>query len=312
MQTIESGKTNGSKPRQATRKAQPASGREKPAKGRPGLPKDDQIVELGRAAWERRKQGADWEDWKAVGAALLVGRREAMREAQTNEPAGKAYSKAFSDWLKAHHFDDIDKSDRAKLLQMMEKLEDVEAYRASLSPAERMRLNHPNSVWRAFTSPDPGKAFLGLFLDDDEEDDDDGDKGLQKRNGEDTETAETDEEQKPAPPEQEEQKPDGGRDGLERNIKRWWSGLLEIVNKIESDNFKIESETGLAEYKAESSPELLAMLRATVDLKALPTIRAAGQRRVESGARLIQFTNVLEKLLAPPAAEEQPAQAEAV
>jgi hypothetical protein len=137
--------------REAERKpAEPA------VKGRPGLPKNDQIVELGRAAWARRKQGADWEDWKAVGAALLVGRQEAMRKAQTNKPTGKAYTTAFSNWLQINQFDDLDKSDRAKLLSIMERLDEVEAYRASLSPAERMRWNHPNSVWRAFTCPDRG------------------------------------------------------------------------------------------------------------------------------------------------------------
>jgi hypothetical protein len=136
---------------------------------------DDQIVERGRAAWERLKKGGrDWEDWKEVGAALLDGRREAMRKAQTNEPAGKAYSKAFSDWLKANHFDDIDKSDRAKLLQIMEQLEEVEAMRATLSTARRTALNHPNSVWRAWNKT---PAFWRDYEEDAEEDDGDEESG---------------------------------------------------------------------------------------------------------------------------------------
>ena len=38
------------------------------------------IVREGKAAWGRLKQGGGtWEDWKAVGYALLEGRTIAMR-----------------------------------------------------------------------------------------------------------------------------------------------------------------------------------------------------------------------------------------
>jgi hypothetical protein len=244
---------------------------EQKKKGRLGLPKtaDDQIVELGRAAWERRKQGADWEDWKAVGAALQIGRQEAMRKAQTNKPAGKAYSKAFSDWLHIHQFDDLDKSDRAKLLKIVDELEDVEAYRASLSPAERGRLNHPNSVWRAYTCPDRGKKFQ------------------QERNAEEG---------------SEDGEQSGGRDAQERHTERWWRWVLKTENEIESDDGlaqEIVSQTGLVE-KADIEPELLAALQAKTDRDALPNIRAAGERLIAAGERLVKLADVLEKVHAPP------------
>jgi hypothetical protein len=287
-------------------------------KGRAAPPKTsvDQIVERGREAWERLKKGGrDWEDWKALGAALLDGRNEAMRKAQTNKPAGKAYSAAFSDWLKANHFD-IDKSDRAKLLQMMAKLEDVEAFRASLKPKERMRLNHPSSVWRAFTSPDRGKAFLDFF------------------GGAETAKPDAKSKERAAPPEQEqkpgganetnqeEHEPDGGKDGLDQNVASWWSWLLKTRNEIERDDGlvkQIERETGLAETNAEArvlkDRKHVAALQANTDRMALAGIRAAGERQKASGERVIKVVEVLEKVHAlldqnaKGGPEEQPAQA---
>ena len=42
------------------------------------------IVREGKAAWGRLKQGGGtWEDWKAVGYALLEGRTIAMRNARS-------------------------------------------------------------------------------------------------------------------------------------------------------------------------------------------------------------------------------------
>ena len=44
-----------------------------------------------------------------------------MQMAGTNKPEGKGYVTAYSEWLKRYRVDDMDKSDRAKLLQLMEE-----------------------------------------------------------------------------------------------------------------------------------------------------------------------------------------------
>jgi hypothetical protein len=247
---------------------------ETPVMGRPGLPKtDDQIVERGRAAWERRKKGADWEDWKEIGAALLVGRREAMRTAKTNKPEGKAYSTAFSVWLKAHHFHDIDKSDRAKLLHIMENLEEVEAWRASLSPAERLRWNHPNSVWREFTA-----FLLERGPDEDERDTDETDEGER-----DTDERDDANEEDPAAGTSEPEKPKP--ETFEAHTRCCRDTLLKIANQIEREI------GGVADGESGIEPELIAAWRAQFDQKALADIRLAGET-------IINFVCIVRKHLA--------------
>jgi hypothetical protein len=75
-----------------------------------------------------------------------------MRQADVNAPEGKGYVIAFAEWLKRYKVDDMDKSDRAKLLQLMEERPAVEEWRASLTTHERLNLNNPTIVWRKWTA----------------------------------------------------------------------------------------------------------------------------------------------------------------
>jgi hypothetical protein len=110
----------------------------------------ERIVRQGRAAWARLKKDKSWQDWLAVGEALLVGRELAMREAGTNSPTGKGYAYAFSDWLAENKLDDMDPSDRAKLFKVMDELPGIEQWRSTLTRTERLKLNHPTTVWRNY------------------------------------------------------------------------------------------------------------------------------------------------------------------
>jgi hypothetical protein len=123
----------------------------------------DDPVALGRKAWERRKADThvSWEDWKLIGAALLVGRQEAMKKAHKNEPSGRKYNELFSHWLQLHGFDDINQTDRSQLMRMMDQLKEVEAYRAGLSEAKRTTLNSPSAIWRAWQCPNRGNGGRG-------------------------------------------------------------------------------------------------------------------------------------------------------
>ena len=82
-------------------------------------------------AWGRIKksQARMWGDWMTIGEGLLEGRRWAMQRAGTNRPEGKGYVMAYGEWLKRFKVDDMDKSDRAKLLQLMEERPAVEEWR---------------------------------------------------------------------------------------------------------------------------------------------------------------------------------------
>ena len=111
-----------------------------------------------KAAWARLKKGSkSWDGWKLVGAALLEGRAIAMRNAGVSGPIGGGYTTAFSDWLFRNRFD-IGPSHRARLLVVMNLLPEIERWRATLTPLQRARMNHPGAVllnYRKATSIKP-------------------------------------------------------------------------------------------------------------------------------------------------------------
>jgi hypothetical protein len=117
----------------------------------------ENLENAGRAmmlTWGRVKkaQARMWGDWMTIGEGLLAGRQWAMHQASTNRPEGKGFIMAYSEWLKRFKVDDMDKSDRAKLLQIMEERPAVEEWRASLTLPERLRCNNPTVVWRKWTA----------------------------------------------------------------------------------------------------------------------------------------------------------------
>ena len=61
-----------------------------------------------------------------------------MRNAGTTSPFGRGYSDAFNEWLTYNRFD-IGPSHRAKLLVVMGLLPEIEAWRVTLPPAQRIR-----------------------------------------------------------------------------------------------------------------------------------------------------------------------------
>jgi len=118
---------------------------------------DDSLERIGHAmmlAWQRVKKAQTrmWGDWMTIGEGLMEGRRWAMQMAGTNRPEGKGYVTSFAEWLKRYRVDDMDKSDRAKLLKLMEERPAVEEWRDTLPDYERRSLNNPIVVWRRWTA----------------------------------------------------------------------------------------------------------------------------------------------------------------
>jgi hypothetical protein len=108
-------------------------------------------VAAGRAAWERLQERArkSWDDWKAVGVALQIGRALALEEAGIDVPYGKRYTKAMGRWLAENGLDAIGQQLRHRVLSCMDNLAEIEQWRASLDAEARNRLNHPDAVfWR--------------------------------------------------------------------------------------------------------------------------------------------------------------------
>jgi hypothetical protein len=107
----------------------------------------------------KRAQARMWGDWMTIGEGLMEGRNWAMQVAGANRPEGKGYVTAYAEWLKRYKVDDMDKSDRAKLLQLMEERPAVEEWRATLTDHERRNLNNPVVVWRKWTAATRVKKF---------------------------------------------------------------------------------------------------------------------------------------------------------
>ncbi len=114
--------------------------------------REESTILDGQEAWQRLGRDHTWEDWTQVGAALLVGRNRAMREAAVNQPVGRRYNVLFAGWLEQFFFENIDKADRSRLFAVMDHVEEIETWRASLTPTERLRLNHPSAVFRKWKS----------------------------------------------------------------------------------------------------------------------------------------------------------------
>src|SRR6516162_4209018 len=104
-------------------------------------------IREGREAW--RRVCTSWKDWKKVGAAFVIGRATAMRDAHTNVPKGRGYNAALRAWQKKHGFEGLDDSgDQTRLFRCMENLVAIEGWLTKQSEIEQSRLNHPSTIWR--------------------------------------------------------------------------------------------------------------------------------------------------------------------
>ena len=112
---------------------------------------EHRIVAKGRTAWEAvaRAERETFENWKAVAAALVIGRSHAMRVACTSTPNGAHYTAALSQWLTKNFSNrPMPKATRYWCLRLHENLPAIEKWRQSLSERERQKLINPLSVVR--------------------------------------------------------------------------------------------------------------------------------------------------------------------
>jgi hypothetical protein len=109
------------------------------------------------------EKGLTYLKWMAVCEALDEARKEAKEEvglANSNLPThrlGGGYNKAFGAILKREKLnsDIVNPTTRSHAFSVIEHRDEIEAYRKVLAkkdPAKRANLNHPSSVWRAFSS----------------------------------------------------------------------------------------------------------------------------------------------------------------
>jgi hypothetical protein len=118
------------------------------------------VVRRGLDAWREINRAESFEGWRAIGAALAVGKRHALKVTGANAAWGRNYSREFSDWMKQHGFDAMAKSVRSVAVELHENAKAIEAWRATLPERQRKRLIHPLSNvrrWRASLNHGNGK-----------------------------------------------------------------------------------------------------------------------------------------------------------
>jgi len=108
------------------------------------------IVANARAAWSRLRRSATFNDWTVVAKALQIGRAACMATAKTNRAVGTTYNRAMGLWLDLHGLAEISGQERHRALKMLDQIEAIEEWRATLTGEERRRWNHPAAVLAHF------------------------------------------------------------------------------------------------------------------------------------------------------------------
>src|SRR6516225_2885488 len=148
-----------------------------------------EVAEATRRAqegWQILKRGGeDFRYWIGVGQAIDAFRRQLFHDLKINEPKGQAYKEAMGAYLKQNGWNQppkwkpgmtlpdgspvaapnleqtigIDDGVRANLQHVIDRLAEIDAWRATQPLGNVLRQNHPNTVWRAFQKafPDPDK-----------------------------------------------------------------------------------------------------------------------------------------------------------
>jgi hypothetical protein len=117
-------------------------------------PCDDNQNLVHRANEALRRVATTGEDWLVVAQAYQHGRRLAMTLANANQPVGKAYNKAFSDWCKRTRFDldSVNAQTRTAMGHIMDNLTAFNTWRTTLTRNKLELWNHPCTMWRHFAA----------------------------------------------------------------------------------------------------------------------------------------------------------------
>jgi hypothetical protein len=109
-------------------------------------------IKLGYEAWQAIDKAESFEAWCRIGAALSIGKAEALRTTGANRAAGQYYCQAFHRWIVDHGFGTMPHSDRSHTIALHENLAAITAWRDGLPEHKRKHLNTAQAIvkrWRA-------------------------------------------------------------------------------------------------------------------------------------------------------------------
>jgi hypothetical protein len=110
---------------------------------------EKKVIRHGRECWEAIGRAESFENWKAIAAALVIGRDFALRSSGANSTNGRIYTWALKGWLDQNFgLRPMPKQTRYWCLQLNDNLLAIEQWRTSLSERQRRRLVTPVAVVR--------------------------------------------------------------------------------------------------------------------------------------------------------------------
>jgi len=96
-----------------------------------------------------RQPKLTWTGWHQIGLALYIGAQHA-KKASGGKTATPLYIRANSEFLKKSGLAFINHNDRAAVVRLLPYWDEIDAWRSSLKPHERQRLNNPREVWETY------------------------------------------------------------------------------------------------------------------------------------------------------------------
>jgi hypothetical protein len=108
------------------------------------------VLDEAREAWGFHATGMVWLKWIAVGRGLQECQRMALARTCSEHMTGHAARMAMAGILEKEGLDRIDKGDRSVLMKVMDALPQITTWQDALTTTERVRYNHPRSVWARY------------------------------------------------------------------------------------------------------------------------------------------------------------------
>jgi hypothetical protein len=122
-------------------------------------------ITLGHKAWQAINKAESFSAWCLIGAALSIGKAEALRTTGANRAAGQYYCRAFHRWIVDHGFGTMPHSDRSHAIALHENLTAITAWRDGLPEHKRKHLITAQANvkrWRASLDRDNSKCPADL------------------------------------------------------------------------------------------------------------------------------------------------------
>lgn len=96
-----------------------------------------------------RQPKLTWTGWKQIAIALLIGSMHAKKKSG-GDTATPLYIRSYSEFLKKSGLAFLNHNDRAAALRLLPYWNEIDDWRASLTPQQRQRLNNPREVWDSY------------------------------------------------------------------------------------------------------------------------------------------------------------------